>query len=64
MSFKEWCTKFAEDHWTVMLLFVLLLMLGAAHAFMLHFNRPESVINWCEGMITGTFTALVAKLKD
>lgn len=60
MTWKEWFTA----HWSVALLFVLLLLLAAAHAFMIHYNRPEPTIAWCEGMITGTFTAIVAKLKD
>ena len=55
---------FLLEKWTVVLLFVLLLMLSGAHAFMIHYNRPPSVVAWCEGMITGAFTALIAKLKD
>jgi hypothetical protein len=60
---KEWLLKLIQDQWPVFGLFFLMMMLSATHAFMIHYNRPPAVINWCEGMITGTFTALIAKLK-
>lgn len=61
---REWFLKFLENHWAIVMLFVLFLLLGAAHSFIIHYNRPESVRTWCESMITGTFTAMIAKLKD
>lgn len=64
MTLHDLLLKFLEEHWAVVLLFLLLLMLSATHAFMIHYGRPPAIINWCEGMITGTFTAIVAKLKD
>jgi len=49
--------------WAVVALFILFLLLVAAHSFMIHYHRPDAVISWCENMITGTFTAMIAKLK-
>ena len=54
--------KFCNDHWQVVCLFVLMLLLGGAHGFMIHWNRAPAQIQWCENMISGTFTALVALL--
>jgi hypothetical protein len=64
MTFREWVLKFLEDRWTIVLLGLLFLYLSAAHAYMIHYNRPQAVITWCENMMTGVFTALIAKLKD
>jgi uncharacterized membrane protein affecting hemolysin expression len=61
---KDFLLKFIEQRWAIVLLFFLLLMLIAMHAVMLHWHRPDAAVNWCEGLITGTFTALIAKLKD
>jgi len=61
---KEFLLKFLEVRWAIVMLFLLMILLAGVHAFMIHYNRPPAVISWCEGMITGTFTALIAKLKD
>lgn len=61
---KQFVIEFLQQKWAIVLLFILMLLLGGTHAFMIHYHRPDSVINWCENMISGTFTAIIAKLKD
>ena len=57
---------FAEHFWQKLsifaLLFLLVLMM-AAHAVMMHFNRPPDMIHWLETMIAGVVTALVSELR-
>ena len=62
-SLKAWLLSFIEVQWSIVLLFILMMILAGTHAFMIHYNRPPSVIQWNEGMITGCFSAIVAKLK-
>lgn len=60
---KEWFIKFLEANWTLVVLLMLFAFLGAAHAFEVHYNRSTAIIGWNENMITGVFTAIIAKLK-
>lgn len=61
---KEFLLKFLQERWAIVCLFILFVFLICAHAFMIHFNRAESQIQWAENMITGVFTAMIAKFKD
>lgn len=60
---KDFLLKFLQEQWAIVLLCWLIVLLSGTHAFMIHYNRPPTVIQWCEGMITGAFSALLAKLK-
>ena len=64
MTLREWSLDFLEKNWKLLMLCVLFILLIAAHAFMLHYNRPASVVSWAEGMIGSVFTAIILKLKD
>lgn len=60
---KEFLIKFLENNWQIAYLTMLWVMLAGSHAFMIHYNRPDKIIAWNENMITGTFAAIIAKLK-
>jgi hypothetical protein len=64
MTMREFLLKFLEQNWKIVMLFFLLILLAGVHGFMIHYNRPQAVITWCENMFTGAYTALVLKLKD
>lgn len=53
---------FVERHFNELSLFLLLLLLVMAHAFMMHWNRPLEMIHWIEGLISSVATALIAIL--
>ncbi len=51
--------SFVEKHFDMLILLTLLLLLIAAHAFMLHWNRPIEIVRWCEGLINQVFVAII-----
>jgi hypothetical protein len=53
-----------NTHFGALMLFLLLLILAGCHAFMVHRHADPATIVWMEGMITGTFTPLVAILAS
>jgi uncharacterized transporter YbjL len=53
-----------NTHFGAIMLFLLLLVLIACHAFMVHAHRDTAMINWVEGMISGTLTPLVGLLAS
>lgn len=60
---KEWFIKFLEANWSLIVLLMLFLFLGMAHAFEVHYNRSTTIVQWNENMISGVFAAIIAKLK-
>jgi len=53
-----------NTHFGAIMLFLLLIVLICCHAFMVHAHRDAAMINWVEGMISGTLTPLVGLLAS
>lgn len=55
--------KFCGEHWQVISLFALFLLLWIGHAGAITMNRSPEQIKWMEEMIMMTFTAIIGALK-
>lgn len=62
-TMKVFVLKWFEENWPVPCLFLLMMILGGAHGFAVHYGRAPAEIQWLENMIAGAFAALIAKLK-
>lgn len=51
--------EFTERHFGVLMLMLLLFILIAAHAFMIHAGRPHEMVTWVETLISSIFAALL-----
>ena len=54
--------EFIERHFRAIALFALMMVLVAAHAFMIHYGRSEQQIQWAETLISGAEGALIVLL--
>jgi hypothetical protein len=54
---------FIDDHYGSLGLFVLLMVLIAAHWFMVEHNRDHDMIKWLEAQIEGVIIGLIGLLQ-
>ncbi len=55
--------ELVDRHFGSLMLMLLLFLLIACHAFMMHFNRPQEMIRWVENIISADVAALISVLS-